>query len=87
MGDWLYKGEEFTEIPEGGYIGFVYVIECIPTNQKYIGKKIFHSTSRKAVKGSTRKKKTVKESDWKNYFGSSEFMKSLVLTYFSLKGE
>ena len=78
---WSYKGQPLTEIPEGGYIGFVYIIECIPTGQKYIGKKIFHSTSRKPVKGSTRRKKTVKESDWKNYYGSSELMRSLILTF------
>lgn len=80
MSNWLYKGENFTEIPEG-YIGFVYIIECIPTGQKYIGRKIFYSTSRKIIKGSTRRKKTVTESTWKSYFGSSEYMQLLIKSY------
>jgi len=78
MGNWIYNGKEITEIPEN-YIGFVY--EIIINDLHYIGRKIFYSTTRKIIKNHTRRKKVVKESDWRNYYGSSEFIKSLVLTH------
>jgi len=77
--NWIYSGKELTEIPEG-YIGFVYLITNLKDGRKYVGKKLFNFTSRKAVKGSTRKKKVVKESDWQEYYGSSEELKEEVKT-------
>ena len=77
---WLYKDKPLEDIPED-YIGFVYRIECLPTNQKYIGRKIFRSTLRKKVKNQTRRKKVVSDSGWKNYYGSSEYMKILLHTH------
>jgi hypothetical protein len=59
----------------------VYLITNLKTDQKYIGRKLFNSTSRKPVKGSVRRKKVVKESSWKNYYGSSLEMKQMYLTY------
>ena len=44
------------------YFGFVYLIRCLITNKKYIGKKQFHSY---------KKKKKYKETDWKTYTSSS----------------
>ena len=80
MSHWIYEGKELTEVPDG-CVGFVYLITCIPTGQLYVGRKTFISTSRKVVKGKTRRKKVVKESDWEKYYGSSEYMQSLVLTH------
>jgi len=67
---WYYKGEEFTSEMIGDYIGFVYCITDLSTSKKYIGKKNFKSTRKlKPLKGKTRKRTVVKESDWKSYFG------------------
>jgi len=68
---WYYEGKEVTEIPEG-FIGFVYLIENLNNNKKYIGKKNFYFSKTKQVKG---KKKRIKvESDWKDYFGSNDLL-------------
>tara|TARA_B110000977_G_scaffold28640_1_gene36920 strand:- start:1030 stop:1449 length:420 start_codon:yes stop_codon:yes gene_type:complete len=78
---WHYGGVEFTSEMINDYIGFVYVITDLSNKKKYVGKKLFNSTRRLApLKGKTRKRKVVKESDWKNYFGSSEEVKILVET-------
>ena len=45
----------------------------------YIGKKKFWSkVTRPPLKGKTRKRRSVKESDWQKYYGSSEEVKELV---------
>lgn len=66
---WEYKGEYLEEIPEG-YVGMVYMITNVATNKKYIGKKIFHFTRTKQVKG--KKKRSKVESDWQTYYGSNK---------------
>jgi hypothetical protein len=66
---WTYQGNEFAEIPEG-YAAFVYLITNKLTNKKYIGKKLFYFSKSKTVKG--KKKKIKVESDWKEYWSSSE---------------
>ena len=76
---WYYDGDEFTSEMIGDYIGFVYCITDLTNNKKYIGKKNFFSTRRlPPLKGKTRKRKVVKESDWQDYFGSSDEVKELV---------
>jgi len=46
---------------------------------KYIGKKNFFSKVTKApLKGKKRKRRSIKESDWKTYCGSSDAVKTLV---------
>jgi len=78
---WTHKGKEFTSEMIGDYLGFVYLIVDTETNMKYIGKKLFKSTRRlKPLKGKLRKRKKIVESDWKDYFSSSETIKSLVET-------
>lgn len=67
---WYYKDKEFTEEDINNCIGFVYLITNLLTNKKYIGKKLFTFSYKKTAKGK-RPKKIRKESDWKNYFGSS----------------
>lgn len=66
---WIYKGEYLEEIPDG-YVGMVYMITNVANNKKYIGKKIFHFTRTKQVKG--KKKKSKVESDWQTYYGSNK---------------
>jgi hypothetical protein len=79
MSDWLYEGQPFDSDMIGEYFGFVYLITNLDNDKKYIGKKWFWS-SRKLppLKGKTRKRKVVKESDWKKYYGSSDEVKLLV---------
>jgi len=75
---WLYDDKEFDETPEE-YQGFVYIITNLTNNKKYIGKKFFW-TIRKLppLKGQKRKRTVKKQSDWKEYYGSSEELKNLV---------
>jgi hypothetical protein len=76
---WHYGGNEFTSDMINEYVGFVYVITDLSNNKKYVGKKLFQS-KRKAppLKGKTRKRTIIKESDWQDYFGSSDEVKQLV---------
>jgi hypothetical protein len=67
---WLLNGEEFSQI--GDHVGFVYKITCLANNKAYIGKKLFHFTKTKQVKG--KKKKYKVESDWKDYYGSNDLL-------------
>lgn len=75
---WYYKKKIIEEIPEE-YIGFVYLITNNLSGRKYIGKKLakFAKTTYKTVtlKNGTKKKKKIRgkvESDWKDYYGSSD---------------
>ena len=61
------------------YVGFVYLITDTETGMKYIGKKKFWSkVTRPPLKGKKNKRRSLKESDWKDYYGSSEVVKNLV---------
>ena len=72
MTEWLYNGEPYNE--PGEYYGFVYIIENLLSGRKYIGKKFFWSTKRKQV---NKKRKSFKvESDWKEYWSSSDELKT-----------
>jgi hypothetical protein len=76
---WLYNGKEFTSEMIGDYVGFVYIITDKTNGKKYVGKKIFKSKRRlQPLKGNTRRRTKVVESDWQDYFGSSDEVKSLV---------
>jgi hypothetical protein len=69
---WTYKGEVLEEIPEG-YIGFVYLITNLTNNRKYIGKKLAQfKKSRPPLKGKKLRRKYTVESDWREYWGSSD---------------
>jgi hypothetical protein len=74
---WTYRGSVIETLPED-CLGFVYIITNTTNNRKYIGKKLakFQKTSQKTVKlknGNKKKKKirTLIDSDWKEYYGSS----------------
>lgn len=76
---WLLNGVPFTSEMIGDYIGFVYEITDLSNNKKYVGKKNFFSTRKlPPLKGKTKKRKRVAESDWMEYYGSSEEVKLLV---------
>lgn len=76
MSEWLYKGEVF--LNPGEYYGFVYLITNKITGRQYIGKKFFWSSKRKQV-NKVRKRYKV-ESDWKEYWSSSDELKADVLS-------
>ena len=68
----MYKNKEVTEI-SSEYIGFVYLITNITNNRKYIGKKLTQfKRSKRPLKGRTNKRRYTVESDWKDYYGSSD---------------
>jgi hypothetical protein len=74
---WLYNSSPFEEIPETAY-GYVYLITNTITGRKYIGKKLFWFRKTKVLKG---KKKRIKvESDWRDYWSSSDEVKKDVET-------
>ena len=76
---WCYEGREFTSDMIGEFVGFVYCITDSRNRKKYIGKKTFQSRrTLPPLKGKTRRRKVIKESDWMTYYGSSEEVKSLV---------
>lgn len=79
---WKYEEKEFTSEMIGDHIGFVYEITDTSNGMKYIGKKRFVSkVTRPPLKGKKNKRRSVKESDWKTYCGSSEEVKTLVEQY------
>ena len=75
MSNWVHKGQDISSIEQMpvGTIGFVYVIEDINTREWYIGKKMITSNrTLPPLKGQTKKRKVVKESDWKGYQSSNK---------------
>lgn len=64
---WLYNNQVLDTVPDG-MEGFVYLIENLTNNKKYIGKKCFWER-RKDRKTGRRKKK---ESNWQSYCGSCD---------------
>jgi hypothetical protein len=85
---WLYKNKEINDISDlpNNAFGFVYQTTHLPTNKKYIGKKsLMYNLKKKLGKkekllweGKGRPpvyKRVLKESDWKNYYGSHSFIK------------
>lgn len=78
---WYYNNEVFTpsedELKE--FVGFVYLITEKETGMKYVGKKLFHrKKTLPPLKGQKRKRRSLVESDWKTYCGSSENVKEAI---------
>jgi hypothetical protein len=78
--NWTYKGKEVTEIPEE-FEGFVYLITNLTNNRKYVGKKLARfKTTKPPLKGKKNKRRGYKESDWRDYWGSSDKLNEDVAT-------
>jgi transcription initiation factor IIE alpha subunit len=75
---WLYNNKELESIPDDAY-GYVYLINNTINGRKYVGKKLFWFRRTKVVKG--KKKRLKVESDWRDYWSSSDEVKSDVLKY------
>ena len=75
---WTFKKEEYNNTPED-YQGFVYQITELDSNKKYIGKKNFWKPKTLPItKSRKRRVRTRTESNWKEYYGSSEEVRRLV---------
>jgi len=74
---WIYKNKVFEEVPANAY-GYVYLITNNLNGRKYIGKKLFWFRKTKVVKG--KKKRLKVESDWRDYWSSSNEVKLDVKT-------
>lgn len=81
---WTHQTTEITEIPESA-LGFIYKITNILDNRKYVGRKMFSSNRKvrltkkeKLLPENKRKtfKRVIKETDWKDYWGSSDELKA-----------
>jgi hypothetical protein len=69
---WLYNNEPF--LVPGEYYGFVYIITNLLSGKQYIGKKFFWTIKRKQVNKVRKRYKA--ESDWKEYWSSSDEVKA-----------
>jgi hypothetical protein len=75
VNEWTYRGKLFNDdIAE--LIGFVYILTNTVTGKKYLGKKLFWFSGKKKIKGKKRRVKTITESDWREYHGSSDAVKA-----------
>lgn len=81
MSDWIYQGQIIDELPEGCE-AFVYLITNKKNGKKYVGKKLaYFKTTKPPLKGKKRKRRGTKESDWREYWGSSDNLKEDVEKY------
>ena len=70
--EWTYKNEPIVKLPED-CVGFVYIITNVISGRKYIGKKLARfKRSRPPLKGRKNKRRYKVDSDWKDYYGSSD---------------
>ena len=78
---WKFRGkviESIEDMPKDTY-GFIYEVIHNPTGDKYLGKKVLQFNRKlPPLKGQKRKRKVVKESDWKTYYGSHKTIKQLL---------
>ena len=68
---WYYKGSAFTSDDINDLFGFVYRITNLRTGKQYIGRKYFWQ--KRKPKGG--KRRVTSESNWKQYYGSSDELK------------
>ena len=92
MENWLYQNkriQDISDFPEGTF-GFIYITTHEPSGKSYLGKKsLYHNVKKKLTKKElseqpiTRGRKSLtttilKESDWKIYYGSEEYIKQKI---------
>ena len=68
---WIYKGGIFNSDDIGDNYGFVYRITNTTNSKSYIGRKYF--VQKRKPKGG--KRRVTSESNWKQYYGSSDEIK------------
>ncbi len=69
---WTYQEKPINELPDD-VVGFVYQITNTTNDRMYIGKKLAKfKRSRKPLKGRKNKRRYKVDSDWQDYYGSSD---------------
>ena len=69
---WTYQEKPINELPDD-VVGFVYQITNTTYDRMYIGKKLAKfKRSRKPLKGRKNKRRYKVDSDWQDYYGSSD---------------
>lgn len=68
---WTFEGRTFLPEDIGEYFGFVYMITNLTNGRKYIGRKYFYTIRKQSGKS----RRVRKESNWKEYYGSSDELK------------
>ena len=69
---WTYQEKPIEELPED-VVGFVYQITNTTNDRMYIGKKLAKfKRSRRPLKGRKNKRRYKVDSDWQEYYGSSD---------------
>ena len=72
---WLYNGQVVEELPKGCE-AFVYLITNNTNGRMYVGKKLASfKVTKPPLKGKKNKRRSTKESDWRDYWGSSDNLK------------
>lgn len=72
--NWTYQGNPLETLPEE-CVGFVYLITNTTTGRMYVGKKLARfKRSRPPLKGKKNKRRHTVESDWQDYYGSSDLL-------------
>tara|TARA_R110000796_G_scaffold199780_1_gene315916 strand:- start:272 stop:685 length:414 start_codon:yes stop_codon:yes gene_type:complete len=72
--NWTYQGKPLETLPEE-CVGFVYLITNTTTGRMYVGKKLARfKRSRPPLKGKKNKRRHTVESDWQDYYGSSDLL-------------
>lgn len=70
--NWIYEEKDVLEMPET-VVGFVYEITNKVNGRKYVGKKLARfKRSRPPLKGRKNKRRYKVDSDWQDYYGSSD---------------
>jgi len=70
---WQYQDKVFDSEDISDNYGFVYRITNTSNGHDYIGKKFFwRKVTRPPLKGKKNKRRSLAESDWKEYWGSSD---------------
>jgi len=74
LGHWQFDADFNPE----EWFGFIYRIIEKSSGKEYIGKKQFFSKTRKIVKGKKNRKVIRKESNWKSYRSSCDYLKEAI---------
>jgi hypothetical protein len=78
---WKFHNETISDASQfpSGVFGFIYRVIHIPSGKQYIGRKqLLSNRTLPPLKGTKRKRKVQKESDWKTYYGSHPEIKEFI---------
>lgn len=79
---WHFENKEFHPDMIGDNVGFTYVITDLENGKRYFGKKLFVTTRKlPPLKGAKRRRTKIIETDWRDYWSSSDLIKSLVVEH------